>query len=283
MGTRDPKCIFPDQRAQKLVTQSFTYPEGGKLREFDRSKTWIVLPAYNAEKTLQVTVADIPAEFQGRVLLVDDASTDGTASLARRLGLKVIVHDKNLGYGANQKTCYKSALELGADIVVMLHPDNQYDSRVVGIMSDLISLGNADVVIGNRIRNRKDALSGGMPKWKYIINRLSTLLENVLLGQTIGDFHSGLRAYSRNVLETIPFERNNNAFGFDQEFLIQVSAFGFRTGEIPVPTRYGSDASSINVMASLRYGTVTISCLTKFLFYRSRIFRPKIFDARSTT
>lgn len=243
----------------------------------DRSKTWIVLPAYNAEKTLAATVAVIPQEFHERILLVDDASKDATVEVARKLNLKIIVHEKNSGYGANQKTCYKSALELGAEIVVMLHPDNQYDPRVVGVMSDLINLGNADVIIGNRIRNRRDALSGGMPVWKYVLNRTSTLFENVVLGQTIGDFHSGLRAYSREVLETVPFDLNSDAFGFDQQTLIQIAAFGFRMGEIPVPTRYKEDSSSINVRASLRYGLVTIAALAKFIMFRFGLGLPRMF------
>lgn len=245
-----------------------------------RNRTWIVLPAFNAEKTLEKTVSEIPKEFFGRILLVDDASQDSTVSVAKKLGLKVIEHDENSGYGANQKTCYTAALELGAEIIVMLHPDNQYDGRVVGIMSDLICLGNADVVIGNRIRNRQDALAGGMPVWKYILNRSSTLFENVVLGQTIGDFHSGLRAYSKQVLETIPFEENSDDFGFDQELLVQLAAFGFRTGEVPVPVKYREESSSIDLANSLIYGISTCRALIKYLFFRVGFSRFAMFSAK---
>ena len=245
--------------------------------ELTREKTWIVLPAYNAAETLHSTVSKIPNEFSGRIILVDDASSDSTIELASELGLWVFAHENNLGYGANQKTCYKAALEFGAEIVIMLHPDNQYDPRVVGIISDLIALDNADVILGNRIRNRKDALAGGMPVWKYFINRFTTLMENVLLGQTIGDFHSGLRGYSREVLQTIPFELNENGFGFDQQLLIQIAAFGFRTGEVPVPTNYAPGSSSINFPASLKYGLTTLRFILLYLMFKLGIVSPRIF------
>jgi len=212
------------------------------------------MPAYNAGKTLEATLAEIPDFYRKNVLVVDDSSTDDTVSVAKRLGLSVIVHDANRGYGANQKTCYAAALAGGADVVVMVHPDNQYDPRLCGVMSELVQLGVCDMVLGNRIRTRREALDGGMPLWKYLINRVSTLFENFVLGQSIGDFHSGYRAYSRELLERIPFHENSDDFAFDQEMLVQAVAFGFKLGDIPVPVRYGDDASSIGFRRSVVYG-----------------------------
>lgn len=217
-------------------------------------RTWIVMPAFNAERTLERTYFDVPERLRNQILLVDDCSTDRTVEVARRLGLEVIEHDRNLGYGANQKTCYRAALERGASVVVMLHPDFQYDARVVELMAELIYLGTVDFVLGNRIRTRAEALYGGMPKWKYFLNRTSTFAENLILGQTIGDFHSGLRAYSRELLLKIPFEMNSDDFSFDQEMIVQAVSFRFRIGDIPVPVRYMDEASSINLRRSIKYG-----------------------------
>ena len=242
---------------------------------------WIVMPAFNAAKTLERTFNEIPSEIRKNILLVDDCSTDDTVLVAKKLGILVIEHSKNRGYGANQKTCYKAALSKGADVIVMLHPDNQYDSRVTTIMADLVMLGNSDVVLGSRIRNRKDALNGGMPLWKYLLNRLSTLLENIALGQNLGDFHSGFRAYSRKVLETVPYLENSDDFGFDQEFLIQCVFFNFRLGDIPVPSRYFDNSSSINFPRSLNYGRVAISALLQFYLNRMGVGSGKLFKNRS--
>ena len=235
-------------------------------------KTFIVMPAYNAELTLEKTYNDIPAAFRKNIILVDDCSTDGTLSIANKLGLKVIAHTANKGYGGNQKTCYDAALSSGAEIVIMLHPDYQYDARVVRIMAELIELKNCDVVLGNRIRTRSEALSGGMPKWKYFVNRFSTFFENFVLGQTLGDFHSGLRAYSREVLETIPYSRNSDDFTFDQEFLVQAVYFDFKLGDIPVPVRYFSEASSINFMRSLQYGFGALNAIFFYFLQKLRIY-----------
>lgn len=229
------------------------------------------MPAYNAERTLERTYFDVPQRLRNQVLLVDDSSTDRTVEVARALGLEVIQHDRNLGYGANQKTCYRAALERGADVVVMLHPDFQYDARVVELMAELIYLGTVDFVLGNRIRTRAEALSGGMPKWKYFLNRTSTFAENLILGQSIGDFHSGLRAYSRELLLTIPFNGNSNDFSFDQEMIVQAVSFKFRIGDIPVPVRYMDEASSIGLKRSIRYGFGGLGAIAAQRLHRMRL------------
>jgi glycosyltransferase involved in cell wall biosynthesis len=214
----------------------------------------LVFPAFNAEQTLRKTIREIPEGFGDYRILVDDFSRDSTVEVSRSLGLHTIRHEINLGYGANQKTCYQAALETNADVIVMIHPDNQYDARIAPVMVALIELGVCDVVLGNRIRTRKEAINGGMPRWKYFINRLSTLGENFVLGQSLGDFHSGFRAYSRHVLERVPFQSNSDDFAFDQEFLIQAIYAGFKIGDVPVPVRYMKEASSISFTRSLRYG-----------------------------
>lgn len=224
----------------------------------------VVMPAYNAAGTLEKTFADLPKGFATTVLLVDDGSTDDTVAIARTLGLSVIEHESNRGYGGNQKTCYSAALDLGADIVIMLHPDFQYDSRIAPVMAEIIELGICDIVLGNRMRSRAETLAGGMPVWKYLLNRTSTFFENLVLGQTLGDWHSGFRAYSRESLERIPIHLNSDDFSFDQELLIQAAHMGLRIGDVPVPVRYFPEASSINFRRSMRYGTdtlVTMSCL----------------------
>lgn len=236
-------------------------------------KVWVVMPAYNAGQTLEATFLDLPLSQIEGVLLVDDGSTDDTVAVAERLGIHVIKHERNRGYGGNQKTCYSAALELGADIVVMVHPDNQYDSRIVPVMAEIIRLGVCDIVLGNRIRTRAETLAGGMPIWKYFLNRSSTLTENFILGQSLGDFHSGFRAYSRYALERIPFHLNSEDFAFDQELLIQASHFGLRLGDVPVPVRYFPEASSINWKRSMRYGFDTLIVLIQLLADTLRIRR----------
>jgi glycosyltransferase involved in cell wall biosynthesis len=222
------------------------------------------MPAFNAERTLEATYRDLPPGVVSEVILVDDASRDRTVEIARRLGITVLRHAVNAGYGANQKTCYREALGRGADVVVMVHPDYQYDARVIGAMVTFLRLGTCDVVLGSRIRTRREALEGGMPRWKYVANRALTLVENVALGQNVGDFHTGLRAYTREVLETIPFERNSDDFVFDTQFLVQAVHFGFRIGDVPVPARYFAEASSIDFRRSVRYGVGTLGVLARY-------------------
>ncbi|HZT78723.1 MAG TPA: glycosyltransferase family 2 protein [Gemmataceae bacterium] len=249
-------------------------------------KVIAVLPAYNAEKTLAATLADMPPGCVDEVILVDDGSKDRTVAVAREMGLTVIAHDKNKGYGGNQKTCYRTALEHGADVVVMIHPDYQYDSRIIPHAVGIIELGICDVVLGSRIRSRREALAGGMPIYKYVSNRFLTLCENFALGQNLGDFHSGFRVYRRQVLETIPFERNSDDFVFDTQFLAQAVRLGFRLGDLPVPVRYFEEASSINFRRSLRYGLLTLGVMAHYWLdrlhlWRSPLYRPKTLSGGS--
>jgi glycosyltransferase involved in cell wall biosynthesis len=243
-------------------------------------KVIAVLPAYNAERTLAATLADMPAGCVDEVILVDDGSKDRTVEIAREMGLTVIAHEKNTGYGGNQKTCYRTALEHGADIVVMIHPDYQYDSRVIPHAVGIIELGICDVVLGSRIRSRQEALEGGMPVYKYLSNRFLTICENIALGQNLGDFHSGFRVYRREVLEKVPFEKNSDDFVFDTQFLAQAVALGFRLGDLPVPVRYFDEASSINFRRSLRYGLLTLGVMGQYWLDRLRLWRSPLFRAK---
>jgi glycosyltransferase involved in cell wall biosynthesis len=236
------------------------------------------MPAYNAEATLERTFRDIPPGLVSEVILVDDVSRDRTVEIARRLGITTIRHEVNRGYGGNQKTCYAEALARDADIVVMVHPDYQYDARVIGAMVTFLRLDTCDVVLGSRIRTRREALGSGMPAWKYVANRGLTLLENLVLGQNVGDFHTGLRAYTRQVLETIPFQRNSDDFVFDTQFLVQAVHFGFRIGDVPVPSRYFAEASSINFSRSVRYGLGTLGALARFVLQRVGLARLEVFE-----
>ena len=241
-------------------------------------KIVVVMPSYNAARTLVRTVDEVPRDIVDEILLVDDASSDETVGRANELGLTVFVHDKNFGYGRNQKTCYREALRHGADIVVMVHPDYQYDARLVPYMTGLIKDDVCDVVCGNRIRTRREALRGGMPPYKYVANRGLTFFENLLMGQNLGEWHSGLRAYSRKVLETVPWSRNSNDFVFDCQFLVQAAAFGFRLGDIPVAARYFEEASSINFRRSVRYGLASLGCIGQFYLHRIGVRRSNLFE-----
>jgi glycosyltransferase involved in cell wall biosynthesis len=237
----------------------------------------VVLPAYNAEQTLERTVAAVPDGLVDEFLLVDDASRDDTVEVARRLGLPHIVHPENRGYGGNQKTCYRAALERGADIVVMLHPDYQYSPRLLGAMAWLVASGEFDVVLGSRILG-KGALAGGMPLYKYVANRFLTTLENVVMGTKLTDLHTGYRAYSRRFLLTVPFLRNSLDFAFDSEILLQAAHFGFRIVEVPARSIYFDDASSISFKPATVYGLKTVWLAFRLLLHRAHIWRSRKFE-----
>lgn len=242
-------------------------------------KVIVVMPAYNAAETLEKTYNDLPREIVDEIILVDDVSQDETVEIARRLGLKVIIHVQNTGYGGNQKTCYLEALKDGASVVVMLHPDYQYDSRLVPELIRPIQEGTADLVLGSRILGG-EALGGGMPLYKYLSNRFLTLVENLAFRKRLSEYHTGFRAYSRRFLETIPFLLNSDRFVFDSEILAQAVAYGFEITEIPVPTRYFKEASSVGVKDGLVYGMQTLGIVTKYLLNRFGILKSDQFHKR---
>jgi len=217
----------------------------------------VVMPAYNAERTLERTIAEIDRTLVDDILLVDDCSSDRTPEIAKSLGLKVIQHERNLGYGGNQKTCYAAALQLNADIIIMMHPDYQYSPKLVPSIAYMLASGSYDVVLGSRILGGT-ALKGGMPYYKYLANRILTAVQNIATGKKLSEYHTGLRGYRRIVLESLPFEANSNDFVFDNQFLLQCFLAGFTFGELSCPTRYFDEASSINFRRSLKYG---LSCL----------------------
>lgn len=238
----------------------------------------VVLPAYNAEKTLRQTVAEIPTDYIDDIILVDDASRDRTAEVSRELGLHTVIHPRNLGYGGNQKTCYAEALARGADVVVMLHPDYQYTPKLLVAMASLVAVGQYDVVLGSRILS-EGALKGGMPLYKYISNRFLTLFQNLLMGKKLSEYHTGYRAFSRSVLETLPLEQNSDDFIFDNQMLAQAVYFGFPIGEISCPTRYFPDASSINFRRSLVYGLGVLRTSVQYRLNHLGVMRSPIFQA----
>jgi glycosyltransferase involved in cell wall biosynthesis len=237
----------------------------------------VVMPAYNASKTLEATYREIPKDIVDDVILVDDASGDDTVDKARALGIRTIVHATNLGYGGNQKTCYRAALSLGADVVVMLHPDYQYSPRLIAAIASMVVSEHYDVVLASRILGG-EALRGGMPPYKYVANRFLTYIENLALGAKLSEYHTGFRAFSRSVLETLPLESNSNDFVFDNEMLAQAVFFGFRIGEISCPTRYFPEASSINFQRSVKYGLGVLGTTIKFLLAKWRISASALFQ-----
>ena len=245
----------------------------------NKGEVIVVMPAYNAARTLEKTVRDIPAGTAAEIILVDDGSRDDTVEIARKLGLTVFVHKENRGYGGSQKSCYRLALEKGADYVVMIHPDYQYDSRMIPLAIEILRLGISDIVLGSRVRTRKECLKAGMPLYKYLANRFLTAIENISLGQNLGEFHSGFRVYRRAVLETIPFTRNSDDFVFDSQFLIQAVYFNFRLADIPVPVRYFREASSINFRRSTTYGLQTLFCLLIYFLQKLRLIKSRLFQS----
>jgi glycosyltransferase involved in cell wall biosynthesis len=242
----------------------------------------VVMPAYNAAQTLERTVADIDRDVVDDIILVDDASADHTVELAARLGLCVHRHHANRGYGGNQKTCYGLAVNRGADIIVMVHPDYQYDPRLVPAMAHMIHSGIYDVVLGSRILG-KGALAGGMPLVKYVANRFLTAFQNILVGEKLSEYHTGYRAFSRKVLETLPLEENSNDFVFDNQMLCQVIAFGFRMGEVSCPTRYFAEASSINIPRSIVYGLGVMRVSIQFRLHSLGLRNERLFGRRGRT
>lgn len=223
------------------------------------------MPAYNSEKTLKTVYTDISSGYVNEVILCDDYSSDQTVEIAKNLGITVISHTKNMGYGANQKTLYREALKRGADIIVMLHADNQYDATKIPQMIELISAGKADCVLGSRILGG-NALRNGMPLYKYVANRFLTFCQNKVLNRDLSEYHTGLRAYSQKFLRTIPWQNNANGFLFDAQILIQAVEHGFKIVEIPIPTRYFPEASEIGLFAGISYGLGVLGCLIRYLF-----------------
>ncbi len=243
-------------------------------------KIVVVMPAYNAAKTLERTLADIPMDWVDDIILVDDHSRDGTADLARKLGLRVFVHDRNRGYGGNQKTCYIEALKLGAEIMIMIHPDHQYDPTVIPGLAAPILEGMCDAVFGSRMLGGRP-LEGGMPKWKYLANIFLTALENATFYMYLTEYHSGLRAYSRRYLETVAFKANSDDFVFDTEIIAQGVLHGLRIREIPIETRYFKEASQIGLGRSIVYGLSILKTLVKFKLHKKGLARFAMFSGRA--
>lgn len=237
----------------------------------------VVMPAYNAERTLERTVRELPDVVDIKIL-VDDSSKDKTAILAESLGVHTFIHDANYGYGRNQQTCYREALAAGADIVVMVHPDYQYSPLLVSAMASMVASGVYDMVLGSRIIGG-GALKGGMPMYKYIANRLLTAFQNLLLGAKLSEYHTGFRAFSRELLKTLPLLENSDDFVFDNQMIAQSVMFGFRIGEISCPTKYFEDASSINFRRSVKYGMGVLTTTARFVAHKMRIMQVPIFDA----
>lgn len=241
-------------------------------------KIVVVLPAYNAENTLKQTYNEIPFDIVDEVILTDDFSNDNTVEIAKELGIKnILKHDKNIGYGGNQKTCYDAALKLKADIIVMLHPDYQYTPKLIHSMCYLIANNLYEVVLGSRILGR-GALKGGMPVYKYISNRILTLIQNILMNQKLSEYHTGFRAFSADVLKLVPYHLNSDDFVFDNQFLAQVTAKGIDIGEITCPTHYSADSSSINFQRSVKYGLGVIITSFKYFINKHLKVRIKIFE-----
>jgi glycosyltransferase involved in cell wall biosynthesis len=244
----------------------------------NKSKVVVVMPAYNAAQTLHMTYADLPRDMVDLVILVDDGSSDETAKIARQLGLELFIHDRNYGYGANQKTCYREALRAGADIVVMVHPDYQYDPTLLPEIIKPIQQGLADVVLGSRLMGT-NPMRQGMPWWKYISNRFLTMAENAVFGLRLSEYHTGYRAFRREALESVNLEMNSDKFIFDQEIVAQLVNIRMRITEVPVPTRYFAQASSASFVASSIYGVSILWVLLRYLLHRGGILRQRQFES----
>jgi glycosyltransferase involved in cell wall biosynthesis len=240
-------------------------------------KIVVVMPAYNAGKTLERTFNEIPHEVVDQCLLTDDGSKDDTVIISRKLNIKTFVHEKNKGYGANQKTCYSAALKEGADIIVLLHPDYQYNPRLITAMASLVAEGIYDVVLGSRILGT-GAVKGGMPLYKFFGNRFLTFLENIMLNQKLSEYHTGYRAFSRKVFETLPILENSNDFVFDNQILAQITFFGFKVGEVSCPTVYNKESSSISFLRCAKYGMEVLITGIQYIAAKTGFFKISIFD-----
>lgn len=243
----------------------------------NNKKIVVVLPAYNAAKTVQNTYSEIPKDIVDEVLLVDDKSKDETVRIANELGIKTILHNENKGYGGNQITCYNNALNAGADIIIMLHPDYQYTPKLIPAMISLIIDGEFDVILGSRILGGK-ALKGGMPLYKYFFNRVLTLVQNLFTGAKLSEYHTGYRAFKKEVLNEIPYQRNSNGFVFDNEIITQILYQGFKVGEISCPTKYDKDSSSINFISSIKYGFGCLRVSLLYLMSKWKLINPVLFN-----
>ena len=242
-----------------------------------KPKIIVVMPAYNAEKTVKKTYNDLPEDLIKEVILIDDASHNKTIDKAKALGITVYVHNKNKGYGGNQKTCYDQALKRKPDVAVMVHPDYQYDAQLVGVLCEPIVNGRADIMLGSRIQTRRQVLAGGMPLYKYFSNRFLTLVENLAMGLNLSEYHTGFRAFKSEVLKTVPYHKFSDDFIFDQQILISALSFGFNISDVPVPCKYFKEASSINFIRSAKYGLLTLWTVAIFILNQIGLIKPKIF------
>ena len=244
-----------------------------------KPKIVVVMPAYNAQETVEATYHDLPRDLISEVILVDDASADKTIEKAKKLGITVYRHQKNKGYGGNQKTCYRQALKRNPDIIVMVHPDYQYDAKLVGVLCEPIVNKRADIMLGSRIQTRRQVLAGGMPPYKYFANRFLTLFENLAMGLNLSEYHTGFRAYNANVLKAVPYHNFSNDFVFDQQILISALSYGFNISEIPVPCKYFPEASSINLARSTKYGLLTLWTVFLYLVHEIGLIKVSIFKS----
>lgn len=242
-----------------------------------KQKVVVVMPAYNAQKTLRKTYEDLPKNVADEIILVDDGSHDKTVEIAKEIGIRTFSHPQNRGYGGNQKTCYTLALNENSDIVVMIHPDYQYDSTLIKELIRPLMKNRFDVMLGSRIRTRIEALEGGMPLYKYLGNRFLTIIQNIILGQNLSEYHTGFRAFKKEVLQKLPFHKFSDDFVFDQEILTSAIYSGYKIGEIAVPVRYSKDASSISLLKSIEYGLATLFTLVKYILASLKIRKSKIF------
>lgn len=243
----------------------------------NNKKIVVVMPAYNAARTLKKTYDQIPKDIADEIILVDDKSSDETVELAKRLKIKTFIHNQNKGYGGNQKTCYQEALKLGADIVIMLHPDYQYEPRLIAAMGSMIASGVYDAALGSRILGG-GAIKGGMPRYKYFANRALTLIQNIFTGKKISEYHTGYRAFSREVLTSMPILENSDDFVFDNQMLMQIIFFNFKIGEISCPTKYEAESSSINLIRSIKYGLGVLITITQFLAAKNNLIKTPLFS-----